>query len=154
MVTSFDVLVQIPGERADKTALKEIYRVLRPGGIAFVRVAAYEWMRAGHDVTMNTQRRYLLRQLREAMTASGFEIVRSTYANSALLPVAIFKRLVLEPAGLADKGSDVRPFPRALGWLDPVFRTALTAEALLLRKIRSGFPFGLSAVCVARKPGK
>ena len=54
LVTSFDVVVQIPGEGADVRSFAEIYRVLKPGGWAFVRVAAYEWMRAGHDAAMHT----------------------------------------------------------------------------------------------------
>src|SRR5687767_9200791 len=39
LVTSFDVLVQLPGEGSDAQAAREMYRVLRPGGIAFVRAA-------------------------------------------------------------------------------------------------------------------
>ncbi|HEX3280336.1 MAG TPA: class I SAM-dependent methyltransferase, partial [Pyrinomonadaceae bacterium] len=49
LVTSFDVLVQLPGPGSDEQAIREMYRVLQPGGVAFVRVAAYEWMRSGHD---------------------------------------------------------------------------------------------------------
>ena len=41
LVTSFDVLVQLPGTGADELAAREMCRVLRPGGVAFVRVAAY-----------------------------------------------------------------------------------------------------------------
>ncbi len=32
LVTSFDVLVQLPGEGADEQAIGEVYRVLRPHG--------------------------------------------------------------------------------------------------------------------------
>ena len=152
LVTSFDVIVQIPGEAADARALVEMNRVLKPGGTAFIRAAAYEWMRAGHDATMNTQRRYTLRELQAKCRDAGFEIVRTTYANAALLPAAILKRLVLERLGLASTGSDVRRFPAAIAWLDPVFRTALSFESSILRRRRTVFPFGLSAVCVARKP--
>src|SRR5688572_27985040 len=45
LVTSFDVLLQIPGEGLDERAMREMFRVLRPGGVAFARAAAYEWMR-------------------------------------------------------------------------------------------------------------
>src|SRR4051794_8010474 len=37
LVTSFDVLVQLPDAAAGTCATREMYRVLRPGGIAFVR---------------------------------------------------------------------------------------------------------------------
>jgi SAM-dependent methyltransferase len=152
VVTSFDVLVQIPGEGSDDGAIAEMFRVLKPGGTAFVRAAAYSWMRAGHDAAMNTQRRYGLRELKGKISGAGFEIVRATYANSTLLPAAMLKRLVLERIGLADDGSDVRRFPTALAWLDPIFRIALLSEAAVLRRTPIGLPFGLSAVCVAKKP--
>ena len=152
LVTSFDVLVQIPGVDADVGALLEMNRVLKPGGTAFIRAAAYEWMRAGHDATMNTQRRYTLKELETKCRDAGFEIVRTTYANATLFPAAILKRLVLERLGLASTGSDVRRFPAAFAWLDPIFRTALSLESAILRRRRTAFPWGLSAVCVTRKP--
>ncbi len=37
LVTSFDVLVQIPGEGADDQSISEMWRVLKAGGIALVR---------------------------------------------------------------------------------------------------------------------
>jgi hypothetical protein len=62
------------------------------------------------------------------------------------------KRLVLEPLGFAQNASDVRPFPPRLSWLDPIFRSALSIEAAVLRRTRLKFPYGLSVICVARKP--
>src|SRR5918998_2094609 len=109
LVTSFDVLVQVPGEGEDERAIREMYRVVRPGGVAFVRAAAYEWMRSGHDEALNTQRRYTLTQLADRMTRTGFRVRRATYANSLLLPAAAVRRLGLKRLGLADAGSDVKP---------------------------------------------
>ena len=152
LVTSFDVLVQIPGEDSDANALHEMHRVLKPGGTAFVRAAAYEWMRAGHDATMKTQRRYTLKELETKCRGAGLEIIRATYANAALLPAAVLKRLVLERFGVASTGSDVRRFPKAIAWLDPIFRAALVSESSILRRSGFSLPFGLSAICVARKP--
>lgn len=152
LLTSFDVLVQLPGEGADERAMREMYRVLRPGGIAFVRVAAYEWMRSGHDEALGTQRRYHLDVLVKKMEQAGFKILRATYANSLLLPVAALRRLVLKRIGLADRGSDVKPFPPRLQWLNRVMTSVLSSEAHLLKLPQSKLLAGLSAICITEKP--
>jgi hypothetical protein len=126
-----------------------MYRVLRPGGIAFVRAAAYEWMKSGHDAALHSQRRYTLGELRGKLEQAGFIVRRATYANSLLLPVAMLRRLALKRLGLADSGSDVKPLPSSLQWLNDGFARALQAEAHWLRAHR--LPCGLSAICVAEK---
>jgi SAM-dependent methyltransferase len=153
LVTSFDVLVQLPGEGSDETAMREMFRVLRPGGVAFVRGAAYAWMRSGHDEALGTQRRYSLGRLAAGMGRAGFRVRRATYANSLLLPAAALRRLVLKRLGLADSGSDVKPLPPSLAWLNRALASALYAEARLLRLPGAKLPAGLSAVCVAERPG-
>jgi SAM-dependent methyltransferase len=150
LVTSFDVLEQLPAD-SDDFAMREMYRVLRAGGICFVRVPAYEWMRSGHDAALATQRRYTLNQLRKKMEQAGFEVLRATYANSLLLPLAAFRRLVLKRLRLSDPGSDVKPLPPQLKWMNRTLGGALKTEARLLRRSHARLPAGLSAICIARK---
>src|SRR6185369_15105187 len=45
LVFSFDVLPQVP-LKMDEPAIREMYRVLKPGGHLFVRAAAFEWLRS------------------------------------------------------------------------------------------------------------
>jgi SAM-dependent methyltransferase len=151
LVTSFDVLVQIPGEAADESAMREMFRVLRPGGFAFVRCAAYEWMRSGHDEALSTQRRYHLRQLAARLHSAGFMVHRATYANTLLFPVAALRRLICKRLGLADSGSDVKPLAPHLQWLNALLKIPLLLEAYLLRH-SINLPFGLSAICIVQKP--
>ncbi|MGH9847467.1 MAG: class I SAM-dependent methyltransferase [Blastocatellia bacterium] len=152
LVTSFDVLVQIPGEGADEQAIRETFRVLKPGGIAFVRCAAYEWMKSGHDQALGTQRRYNLEELNLKLRRAGFEILRETYANCLLFPVAAMRRLVLKRLGLAGGGSDVKPLPPRLEWINQTLTNALRWEAGRLKEPNARMPFGLSAICIAQKP--
>lgn len=154
LVTSFDVLVQIPGAGTDEQALEELWRVLKPGGLAFVRVAAYRWMRSGHDEAMESQRRYQLTELGQKMQQAGFDILRRTYANSLLLPAAAIHRLALKPLGVVDGGSDVKPLPAHLHWLNRRLEQALRWEANYLRRAQSQLPAGLSAICIAQKPAR
>lgn len=151
LVTSFDVLVQIPGEGADEKAIAEMLRVLRPGGVAFVRVAAYSWMRSGHDEALNTQRRYNLSEISQKLENAGFTVLRKTYANNLPFPLAFVRRQIFKRVGLAEKGSDVKLLPRSLNWLNRILTRALLLEARFLRRENASLPYGLSAICVARK---
>jgi ubiquinone/menaquinone biosynthesis C-methylase UbiE len=152
VVTSFDVLVQLPGENGDEIALKEMYRVLKPGGIAFVRVAAYNWMRSGHDKAIESQKRYIIPSINRMLEKEGFQILRSTYANTFLFPLAIIRRLILKPIGLVDKGSDVRPLPKGFEWLNKLFTAFLNWEARILKTQRISFCMGLSVITIVKKP--
>lgn len=151
LVTSFDVLEQLPSVNDDEVAIREIHRVLRRGGIAFIRVPAYEWMRSDHDVALATHRRYSLPDLTATIERAGLRVVRATYANSVLLPVAAVRRRVLAPVGLGVGGSDVKPLPPALRPLNRVLTGVLRAEARFLRRPRARLPAGLSAICLAAR---
>ncbi|HYZ92925.1 MAG TPA: class I SAM-dependent methyltransferase [Actinomycetota bacterium] len=152
LVTSFDVLVQLPGAEMDTLAIREMFRVLKPGGFAFVRAAAYKWMRSGHDEALGTQRRYNLADLAGRLEREGFRVIRATYANTWLFPLAVVRRLLLKRVGLANAGSDVRQLPRGVRWMNGVLHGVLRAEAGHLRRPGSRYRFGLSAICVAQRP--
>jgi SAM-dependent methyltransferase len=152
LVTSFDVWEQLPGENSDAAAAREMLRVLKPGGVAFVRVPAYEWMKSGHDKALGSQRRYRLDELVERMSKAGFKIRRATHANTLLLPLAVVRRLFLQRIGLANRGSEVKPMPSKHRWLNHLLLRLLRAEARWLNDPARAFPFGLSVICVAEKP--
>ena len=151
LVTSYEVLGQLPAGE-DEKALREICRVLRPGGFAFIRVAAYEWMRSSHDSALLTTTRYTMPRLVDLTRGAGLRAVRTTYANTILLPVVALRRLVLQRVGLAASGSDVKPFPPELAWLNRLLTRALLQESRWLEKSNAALPAGLSAICIAQKP--
>jgi SAM-dependent methyltransferase len=62
LVTSFDVLChQSVGDYRD--TLVELGRVLKPGGRLFLRLPAYNWLRAHHDEVVHTARRFTAAEL-------------------------------------------------------------------------------------------
>jgi SAM-dependent methyltransferase len=142
-VTCFDVLVMFGPERIGG-ALQEFHRVLRPGGLLVVRVAALEWLRGRHSYLNAEARRYTLPELSAHLRHAGFMVERATYANALLTPLAFLKRRVLEPLRIMEPGTDVRPVPP---WLDAIL---LGAMALERRMLRMGWqpPFGSSAIVV------
>lgn len=151
LTTSLDVLDLFPPNGDDSRGLGELHRVLRPGGLALVREPAYQWLLCGHDVAFETRHRYSTGELQKKMTAVGFQVIQTTYANTLLFPLAAARRL-LRMIGIANEGTDTKPWPKALEWLNAPFIRCLSEEARwLARGLR--LPYGLSAICLGRKSG-
>lgn len=148
VVLSFDVICQGEHPPVDD-GLREMQRILKPGGSLFVRVPAFSWMRSSHDVEVDTNRRFTRRELVRELSKAGLNVEWISYANCILFPVVVLRRM-LKSVGIG-RGSDVRPLPGALGWVNPVFQGILGFEASLFKR-HVALPFGLSLVCLARKP--
>lgn len=144
LVTSFDVVCQLPSPN-DQQALNELARVLKPGGILYVRTPALQGLYGGHDVTLHTRHRYTTGEMSGKLRQAGLEVLQSTYANTILFPVAATRRILAKALGSSGE-SDVRA-------VHPVLNTALkavfSAESLVLPK--TSLPVGLSVIAVARK---
>jgi SAM-dependent methyltransferase len=143
LVTCFDVIYQLDPAQS-RAAVAEMRRVLRPGGLLFIREPAYDWMRGAHDVAVGTRHRYTRGELRRLLASEGFAPRRTTYVNTLLFWAAVPHRLLSRVRG--EGQSDVRPVPRLMNSL---FASALKFEARLVNRVT--FPFGLSVVALAEK---
>lgn len=151
LITLMDVLYH---EGVDVAAtLAECCRALAPGGWLLVFDSAYEGIRGPHDRAVHGARRFARRGLSLRLERAGFTVVRATYRNSILAPLAIPARLAarwlerLRGAGEAPPISDVDvPAP----WLNRLLKTLMVLEARWLKS--RGFPLGLSVCVLARKP--
>lgn len=149
VVTCFDVLYHQRVED-DLRALREFWRVLRPGGVLLVRVPAFEALRASHDAAVHTRHRYTAPELRQTVESAGFQVERLTYANTLLFPLAAAWRLWQRAFGQASRPEgDMRPLP---GWANGLLASLLGLESRWLT--RRDLPLGLSVLCLARKVPK
>jgi SAM-dependent methyltransferase len=147
IVFSFEVVTQTPLDTHD-ASIREMHRVLKNGGHLFIRVPAFMWLWSSHDEELEVRYRYTRDELAKRLTDAGFVIEWTSYANTFLFPVILLRRF-LKRTGIGG-GTDVKPLPRGLGWLDGIFRTVLASEA---KWFESGgrLPFGLSLICYAQK---
>jgi ubiquinone/menaquinone biosynthesis C-methylase UbiE len=147
LVTSFDVIYAFDDDKA-ATALKEMCRVLRPGGALVLNVAALPALRGNHSILGGEVQRYTRSGLRRHLERAGFSVQRLTYTNFSILPmmaaVRFSQRLRQGEHELSD-GEMTVPAP-------PVNLTLaglLTLESYALRLVN--MPLGSSLLTLAIK---
>ena len=81
VVVSLDVLQHVPLGGGDVAALREMRRVLKPGGWLFVRTNAQSFPATADDHAYQFHR-YEPRELRDKLRAAGFEVRRLSRVNA------------------------------------------------------------------------
>jgi SAM-dependent methyltransferase len=145
LVSALDVLEHLDD---DIQALREFYRVLRPGGLLLITVPAYRFLWSEHDEALMHRRRYVASELHIKLTRSGFRVLKRSYALFLTFFPIVFYRLF---RGLLPKNALA---PQASHVMLPAFVNHLLTDLLKLEaRISSmiNLPWGTSIVALAEK---
>ena len=144
VVTMMDVLEHVDDDLA---AVREMRRLLRPGGLLVMTVPAISWLWSDWDDLMHHRRRYYLRDTLRLAEAGGFHVECARYFNSlSLLPAAAVRtyrriRPIRPDESRAEDRMPVAPINAALRWW--------LVNAATMRWVAE--PIGLSVLGVWRK---
>jgi SAM-dependent methyltransferase len=146
LVLSLDVLAHLPrGE--EFRAARELVRVARRGGLVVVRTSALDILRSRHGEFAFERQRFTRRRLMELFAGSGIRVLRCSYLNTLLMPIALLKFRVWEPLLRKAPESGVQP---VAPWLDRLLFAPLAVEAAYLGAGRN-LPAGQSLLLIGEK---
>ena len=152
VVTSFDVFQCLP-DAIERQSLREMARVLKPGGWLVLNVSALEMLHGRHSVLSQEVRRYSRGTLRALVASAGLRTERLTFVHAALFPLILPVRLwhrVAAGDGEVPPGEEEITVPSAP--VNAALSALVTLEALALRVV--DMPIGSSLMCLAQKSEK
>ena len=144
LVGCFDVLEHVEDDLA---LLRELGRILKPGGVWVLTVPALSCLWSGEDVVSQHKRRYTRRELRRKAMDAGLRIQRITYFNTLLFPaifgIRFFDRWFRPRRSRCSDVYETRePF-------NAILRTCFASEKHLLKHF--SLPIGVSLLLIAEK---
>ena len=89
LVTSFDMLQCIP---TDREAVREMARVVKPGGAVVISMAALPILHGDHSEVWREYRRYTRATARALAEQAGLRVERVSYMFASLVPLMIVTR--------------------------------------------------------------
>ena len=144
LIVALDLIEHLPDEMP---ALREMHRICKPGGHFFVTVPAYQSLWSKHDEALGHYRRYTVPGIVARLKEAGFQVRKSSYVVSSILPAAAAFRVLRRKFGRESEGTDLFPVPEPFNCL---LSLVMRAECRLAWNAK--LPFGLTACVLARKP--
>ena len=142
LVTALDVIEHLDD---DVAGLREMRRVLRHDGRLLLFVPAFMFLWGVQDDVSNHRRRYTLPSLLKAVDAAGFTVEWASYANVSFFVPVLLVRSFMRWLGLRA----ATEYGINISLMNGPFSRLFAAERFVFK--RGTIPFGVSAVCIARR---
>jgi SAM-dependent methyltransferase len=146
LITICDVIEHV---EHDERAIACVYEALQPGGVALITVPALPSLWSAHDVRNHHFRRYVKSGLRRLFPPDRWDILRTTYFSSFLLPMIWSYRMakkLFKGTDPAEARNDKKFGPPLI---DATFLAIFRAECRCIRW--ASMPRGSSLLLVARR---
>lgn len=143
LVIASDVLEHLENDAA---AVKEIRRVLKPGGIFIVTVPAHQFLFSYHDAALHHFRRYSKNDFKKLLSGQ-LKIIKVSWVHSLILLPAILLRLISKFLKRPGSRSDVVDTGKLI---NKVMGAWYIVELWIFRKTLH-LPFGLTLIAVTKK---
>ena len=147
VATSFDVLQCV---EADDEAVREMARIIKPGGAVVLTLAALDVLRGDHAEAWHEVRRYTPSSARGLIERVGLHAERVSYMFASTFPLMLAVRTgqrLLRPFRALRPDTDIA-VPSAP--VNAVLTSLVNVEAALARRVP--MPIGSSLLVVGRKP--
>jgi SAM-dependent methyltransferase len=149
LISAMEVIEHVEDDGA---LLADIKRVLKPGGLLYVTVPAFQFLWGPADVFAHHYRRYDRGALVRRLQQSGFRPRRVSYFSCLLFPAVAAIRLARRPFVRLDElsAADLKDqFDFYIGprFLNAPLRAIFGSEEMLLRGL--DLPFGSSLLAIA-----
>lgn len=144
IVLAFDIIEHVDDDAA---FLRELGRVLAPGGVVAIHVPAWPALWSHHDEVLEHKRRYTRRSLRALLRDSPLNIAYLGWASCAIFPVTVAIRWARRLSNAQAEGADLGVVPP---WLNRLLTGVYRAESAVA--VRTGLPFGVSLAALAARP--
>lgn len=145
LVVAMDVVEHLDD---DVAVLKELRRIVKPGGLLYITVPAFMFLWSIQDDVSLHKRRYRASQLRQAVEAAGLRCARITYFNFFLFPLILALRYLIKLFRVKVE-SENRINPKMTNGL---MTSIFSSEAAFLPRVN--LPFGVSILCLAEPGGR
>lgn len=141
LVMALDVLEHVP----DVEVLKQVMRVLKPGGTLVLSVPAFQWLWSFRDDDAGHLRRYSKSQACQIVEKVGMQVCRVRYYQFFLFPLVVLSRIFGRNSKVTRDAEDFPP-----RFINAIFRSINRFEARL-DALGLSLPIGSSIIVTARK---
>jgi ubiquinone/menaquinone biosynthesis C-methylase UbiE len=159
LIICIDTIQHLSPAGADQQALTEFARLLKPGGVLYLRTNSALGHLPLEGVDPDQYRRYRRETVTQMLNQAGLTVERATYLNAIPGAIAMLKEYVgtyarsrSQKASAIGPGLAIQPPSSRPSLSSSLMYRVLKLESWLIGALQKDLPFGHSSGFIARRP--